>query len=305
MTGEEYRYEVALSFAGEDRVFAEAVAKGLQEQGISVFYDDYSQEELWGEDLNIKLREIYYARSRYCIMIVSQHYIEKMWPSYERQQAIERLIEQNGTAYILPVKLDGFDGEIPGLSKLIGYLSVSSDNPQQVVDAFLKKIGRDIDKTPNSHKFPSSKTFIPKLKKTFTDREKNQFLRESFEKIVDSINYFAAETHRKYPHFEHDIERVTSRKVIFTLYESGSQISRFKIWLGSMTGGDSIYFLYGGHLDIESDNSFNEYISLEEHEGELNLKPMGMVSYNAQRGKLMSPREVAEYIWEIVSKTFS
>ena len=37
----EYTYEVALSFAGEDRAFADAVAKGLRDAGVRVFYDDF------------------------------------------------------------------------------------------------------------------------------------------------------------------------------------------------------------------------------------------------------------------------
>jgi len=49
----------------------------------------------------------------------------------------------------------------------------------------------------------------------------------------------------------------------------------------------------------------NESISLEEHEGELKLKPMGIASYGAEIDKLMSPREVAEYLWKIASKYFS
>ena len=42
-----YKYEVALSFAGEDRSFAETVAEGLREHGIAVFYDNYEPEQLW------------------------------------------------------------------------------------------------------------------------------------------------------------------------------------------------------------------------------------------------------------------
>jgi hypothetical protein len=44
---------------------------------------------------------------------------------------------------------------------------------------------------------------------------------------------------------------------------------------------------------------------LEEHEGELKLKPVGMASYGTGREKLMSPREVAEYLWGIVCRDFS
>src|SRR4030042_3874029 len=139
-----YKYEVALSFAGEDRSFAEAVAEGLREHVIVVFYDNYEPEQLRGEDLSIKLREIYHSMSRFCIMVVSQYYIDKMWPNFERQQSIERLIDQKGSGYILPVRLDEFDGEIPGISKLIGYLSASSNNPENVVSTFLRKIGKNV-----------------------------------------------------------------------------------------------------------------------------------------------------------------
>jgi hypothetical protein len=35
-----YKYEVALSFAGEDRAFAEAVATALRQEDIDVFYNN-------------------------------------------------------------------------------------------------------------------------------------------------------------------------------------------------------------------------------------------------------------------------
>lgn len=108
-----YMYEVALSFTREDRAFAEAVAEGLREAGVKVFFDDYYAEELWGEDLNVALREVYHDTSRFCIMIISKHYVDKMWPSHERQQAIERMIKEMGKAYVLPVRLDGFEGDVP------------------------------------------------------------------------------------------------------------------------------------------------------------------------------------------------
>lgn len=73
-----YTYEVALSFAGEDRRFAEAVAKGLRDAGIKVFYDDFCADELWGQDLSVKLREAYHDASQFCIMIISEHYVDKM-----------------------------------------------------------------------------------------------------------------------------------------------------------------------------------------------------------------------------------
>ena len=39
-----YKYEVAISFAGEDRQFAEAVANGLRNAGITVFMMIFMQK---------------------------------------------------------------------------------------------------------------------------------------------------------------------------------------------------------------------------------------------------------------------
>lgn len=294
-----------MSFAGEDRSFADAVAKGLRDAGVRVFYDDFYAEELWGEDLAVKLREVYHSSSQFCIMIISEHYIDKMWPSHERQQAIERMIRERGKAYVLPVRLDGFNGEVPGLSGAITYLAVRSSDHQKIVDAFLRKIGRKgtSKPKPEPRKEPA-KTYIPKIKKSFTDKEKNQFLKSSFEEIVNLIDDFAAETQKEYSHFEYEMEMVTSRKAVFTLYENERQVSQFKLWIGGLLGGNSISFAHGDSIDIDSDGSMNESISLEEHEGELKLKPMGMGMFGAERDKLMSPREVADYLWQIACRYF-
>jgi hypothetical protein len=168
-----YEYEVALSFAGENRRFAEAVADGLRGAGVNVFYDDYYAADLWGQDLAVKLRDVYHSSSQFCVMIISEHYITKVWPSHERQQAIERMIQQRGEAYILPVRLDGYAGEVPGLSGNISYLAVRSTDHQVVIDTFLQKIGRKTG--PNQTQRPAQappKPRIPKLMKSYTDKEK-------------------------------------------------------------------------------------------------------------------------------------
>jgi hypothetical protein len=48
----------------------------------------------------------------------------------------------------------------------------------------------------------------------------------------------------------------------------------------------------------------NESVSLEENQGELKLKPMGMGMFGGERDKLMSPREVADYLWQIACRHF-
>src|SRR5713226_1020285 len=52
-------YEIALSFAGEDRIFVEAVAKALRERGVKVFYDAFEQVTILGKDLTAHLADVY------------------------------------------------------------------------------------------------------------------------------------------------------------------------------------------------------------------------------------------------------
>lgn len=301
-----YQYKIALSFAGEDRAFAEAVAEGLRANGIEVFYDNFYKEQLWGEELPVKLGEIYSEASQYCLLVLTRYYLEKMWTHVERQNAIQRQIKQKGQTYILPIRLDGFTGNVPGLPSTIGYLSFRRNQPDAVVESFLTKI--KFTGSVNSQKAPLGKqtaSYIPKLKKAFTDKEKNHFLKAAFEEIVSSLEQFITDTHARYPHVEHEMEKITSRKVLFTIYDGGKQITQFKIWIGGLTGGDSISILHGNRMDIENDNSMNESLSLEEHSGELRLKPMGMWMFGADRDKPMTPPEAAEYIWKMVCDQFS
>jgi hypothetical protein len=52
-------YEIALSFAGEDRAYVEMVADGLRGRGVTVFYDDYEKVEIWGKNLYEHLISVY------------------------------------------------------------------------------------------------------------------------------------------------------------------------------------------------------------------------------------------------------
>ncbi|HMF36865.1 MAG TPA: hypothetical protein VKF17_09510, partial [Isosphaeraceae bacterium] len=45
-----YEYDVALSFAGEERRYAETLAEILRAAGLSVFYDKHHEVTLWGKD---------------------------------------------------------------------------------------------------------------------------------------------------------------------------------------------------------------------------------------------------------------
>jgi hypothetical protein len=83
MDGEGYEFDVALSFAGEDRAYAELLARMLRDCGVRVFYDEYLQSTLWGKNLYQHLQMIYKDKARYCVVFVSENYIKKNWTKHE------------------------------------------------------------------------------------------------------------------------------------------------------------------------------------------------------------------------------
>lgn len=118
-------YDLAISFAGENRDVAEALAIALRKEGYAIFYDDFEKAELWGRDLSVEL-PLRYNKSTFCIMLLSHYYLDKMWTILERQVIISKFLQLKGNDYILPVRLDGFSGEVPGISKLTGYINIDS-----------------------------------------------------------------------------------------------------------------------------------------------------------------------------------
>ena len=102
---EGYDYDVALSFCGSDRKYAEQLAAQLRLNGIRVFYDRSEQADLWGRNLQIHLAELYRIRARYCVVLISASYVTSRWTKVELEAALAREFEC-GDTYILPLRLD-------------------------------------------------------------------------------------------------------------------------------------------------------------------------------------------------------
>ena len=131
-------FDIALSFAGEDREYVDKVATILKSRGVSVFYDKYEEANLWGKNLYDYLTDIYSNKAFYSIMFISQYYKEKMWTNRERQAMQSRAFQEN-QEYILPARFD--DTEIPGLLSTIGYgyISLSEKSPEDFCGIVFKK----------------------------------------------------------------------------------------------------------------------------------------------------------------------
>ncbi|MGH1404141.1 MAG: toll/interleukin-1 receptor domain-containing protein [Alphaproteobacteria bacterium] len=136
-TDQEYEYDVALSFAGEDREYVEEVAGQLKASEVKVFYDKFEEVGLWGKDLYVHLDEVYRKKARYCVMFLSKHYAEKLWTNHERESAQARAFEDS-ESYVLPARFD--DTEIPGIRPTTGYLPIANMEPKELAARIIDKL---------------------------------------------------------------------------------------------------------------------------------------------------------------------
>jgi hypothetical protein len=129
-------YDVALSFAGEDRKLVEAVAEALTSQGIRIFFDSYELANLWGKDLGQHLDEVFGKKAAFVMIFVSKDFVAKPWPQHEFRSALSTAILKKGD-YILPIRLDGSD--LPGLQASMAYINANDMTPEQIAALFVKK----------------------------------------------------------------------------------------------------------------------------------------------------------------------
>ena len=137
---ETYKYDVALSFAGEDRKYVEEVALFLKKKNIAVFYDYFEEEALWGKNLISYLEEIYTNKSKYCVVFISQYYVQKEWTCYESAAAMVRLLNSNmkQKEYLLPVKFD--ETKVSGVLSTIGFIDGKKKTPDELGNLIIKKL---------------------------------------------------------------------------------------------------------------------------------------------------------------------
>ena len=129
-------YEVALSFAGEQREYVEEVARALHSKGIAVFYDGF--EDLWGANLPEVLHAVYEERASIAVMFISKEYVDKAWPRHERRSILSRAIQEKGE-YVLPVCFD--ETQVPGLPTGVQYLLADQFSPAELASRIAGKLG--------------------------------------------------------------------------------------------------------------------------------------------------------------------
>lgn len=131
-----FDYDVLLSFAGENRDYAEKLANKLSEKGVQVFYDNWNIASLWGENLCTFLGKTYRDNSLFCVTIISKAYCEKKWTKHEMEFIQAR--ELQGEVYWLPLFLENVN--MPELSETRGKVCAWEFDIDEIVEFLCEKI---------------------------------------------------------------------------------------------------------------------------------------------------------------------
>jgi hypothetical protein len=140
-----------------------------------------------------------------------------------------------------------------------------------------------------------------RLKKNFTDADKDRHLDEAFDYIALFFENSLKELGDRNPGIEGRFKRIDARSFTGVIYRNGEAVSHCAIRHGATRG-------FGGGITYSADdtnmgNSFNEQLTVEADEQSLFLKPMGMrmwVSGGQKRNDHLTFEGAAEYYWTML-----
>jgi hypothetical protein len=140
-----YEYDVAISFAEEDRNVALALALALEMSGIhKVYYYPLRYEATWGKQIEKRLQRIYSKHAMYAVVLLSDWYFKKHFARIEREAILERVRHAGDTAYMLPVILNNFPVKKQPEFATFGYLRWDY-NPKEIAVTLSKVLGKNTD----------------------------------------------------------------------------------------------------------------------------------------------------------------
>lgn len=279
-----YRFDIALSFAGEDRDYVEQVANILESNGIKVHYDRFNQADAWGKSLPEHFDGIYRKQARYCVMFISENYAKKVWPNFEKRSALAREVVEAG--YILPVRFD--DTEILGLPPSKAYIDLRQYKPDQLAQLIMEKLGK-MDNLKESQSNPPFRR--PKVTKAFDPYKESQAW---IEYLIIELERRCRGSEISFTNFSRD------GKQCLRFVVNGKPVYSINIQLGGLYRDHGLTLSYA-QGEMQMVGGFNAWADLEwDKEKEcviLKLNDFSSFSQIPSPQQGLTQQEFLEYIW--------
>jgi formylglycine-generating enzyme len=146
----QYNYEVAISFAVENKDTAMELTACLYRNGYTKVYDyRHHQERMVGRNLEKELRSIYESEARFVIILFSKYYFSKWAAGIEYEAIKRRMQKEEDNLYMIPVWLGDVKDQGPEFDKTIVY-QLWHNNPQEIVDILNAQFKKEQSMLPMS-----------------------------------------------------------------------------------------------------------------------------------------------------------
>jgi len=296
--------DVFLCHASEDKTSVlRPLVSALERAGITCWYDE--AEIRWGDSVVDKVNEGL-RQSQYVLVVLSQAFIEKHWPQRELN-AILNVEASTGEVRVLPLLV----GNREQLKTILATYPILNDkafkcwesDPQPIIEALQSRLGEPAashTEDSRTRRVEGSSIPMPTVRRQFTQRDKDEFLRRAFEEVKALFQTAARELEGRYPEIDAEVEEIHRQKFTCSIYKHGEIVNRCKVWMGGPLARDGISYAEGRHLDTNRDNSCNDWLIIEEDGAALGLRRSQMgFTFGAARDfdDILSARRAGEYLW--------
>ena len=292
--------DVFVCHSSEDKdEIVRPLVEAFSESGISSWYDE--AEIGWGDSIAEKVNEGLRI-STYVIVVFSPSFMGKNWPKRELN-AILNVEATTAEVKVLPL-LVGNEIERKHILSSFPLLNDKmflpwEGNTRQIVSALESRLKKG-EGNSNKHGRMSLGINIPlpKIRKEFTQRDKDLFLKNSFIVVRDYFKQALKEIETQYSDVDVDFVEIHTFKFLATIYLKGEVANKCKIWFGGSGRSVSIGF-QEGDFGIDSDSSYNDMLSVTsngERLGFTTTLSIFRISTDSE-SNIMSPESAAEYLW--------
>jgi hypothetical protein len=245
------------------------------------------------------------------LLLLSPHFLASNY-CYEREaaRALER--HREGTAIVIPVILQPCDWLHSPFTRLRatprdGKPVVKHPN---VNDAFLEVVGDIRAAAESLHKSdtkpPTAAAALSdhptgtrssnlRLKRTFSDRERDTFVDETYSYIAKYFESSLVELRTRNSATDILFKRLSESGFTAAIYVGGSKRVSCHIWLGGRHSfaGDIAY----AASDSPATNSVNDGLRVEDDGFQLGMRTNGFANMRTSRDALLTRQGAAEYFW--------
>lgn len=146
-----------------------------------------------------------------------------------------------------------------------------------------------------AHEQPRSSNL--RLKKEFTDFDRDQFLRETFDFIAKFFAASLTELSSRNKGIQERFQQIDARRFTAVLYRDGKTVAECSVRIDSY-GSRSSHLSFSYEASASSGSS-NEMLNVEFDAQSMYMKALGMQSYSGQKESKLSAQGAAEYFWAL------